>query len=255
MLAPFRTGSNLITTFFAGWVTAFSWAIAKSLGVVATLADQLPDMIGGAKLKAAAERAREAMEGITDGAVEQIKQDMLDLKNIWSSGNDDLVSDSEQTAAEIARAAEKAAQARIAAAKAEADAIQQENDRIAQAAVDAVATGTAALTGMAQAMELIDSAKAVAQLEGLKDALQDAYRSGTISQEEYNAGLNLTNERIQQLGGSAGTTANSIDEVVKSLGDLNDVQEAIKSAKTDVDISKLGAAIRKMYADGKLTAD
>src|SRR5690554_588477 len=118
MLAPFRTGSNLITTFFAGWVTAFSWAIAKSLGVVATLADQLPDMIGGAKLKAAAERAREAMEGITDGAVEQIKQDWLDLKNIWSSGNDDLVSDSEQTAAEIARAAEKAAQARIAAAKA-----------------------------------------------------------------------------------------------------------------------------------------
>src|SRR5690606_39152362 len=104
-------------------------------------------------------------------------------------------------------------------------------------------------------MELIDSAKAVAQLEGLKEARQDAYRSGTIRQEEYSAGLNLTNERIQQLGGSAGTTANSIDEVVKSLGDLNDVQEAIKSAKTDVDISKLGAAIRKMYADGKLTAD
>src|SRR5690606_1128231 len=135
------------------------------------------------------------------------------------------------------------------------DAALAKTEELQQGILESVIAGKESLTDLAQAMELIDSAKAVAQLEGLKEALQDAYRSGAITQEEYNAGLNLTNERIRQLGGSAGTTANSIDEVVKSLGDLNDVQEAIKSAKTDVDISKHGAAIRKMYADSKLNAD
>src|SRR5690606_41859302 len=66
---------------------------------------------------------------------------------------------------------------------------------------------------------------------------------------------NLTNERIRALGTTASTTATGIDEVVKSLESFADVQDAIKNAATDVDISKLNTAIRKMYSDGKLTAE
>src|SRR5690606_22861807 len=135
------------------------------------------------------------------------------------------------------------------------DHLVADQQRGKDASIEAAISGTKAIADMAQAMTLIDSASTVQQLEGLKDALRDAYQEGAITQEDYNNGLNLTNERIRALGTTASTTATGLDEVVKSLENFADVQEAISNAATDVDISKLGTAIRKMYADGKLTAD
>ncbi|WP_285275235.1 tape measure protein [Halopseudomonas bauzanensis] len=255
LIAPLRIGTNLVTGFFSAWVAGLSWTLSKSLAVVGTISKAIPDMLGGAALEEAVAKARKALDGLTEGAADQLMQDYEDIRSAWSSALDGIAGDAEQAQAEIRDSAKAATSEQMLLGQALADHLVANQQRVKDAAIEAAIAGTQSITDMADAMRLIDSASAVQQLEGLKEALQDAYRSGTISQEEYNAGLNLTNERIQQLGGSAGAAANNIDEVVKSLGDLNDVQDAIKSAKTDVDINKLAAAIRKMYADGKLTAD
>lgn len=249
--APFRTLFNGVTAGFATIGAAGAKFAERQLDFFQRIAAAIPDMLGGDKIRARLSEAQSGLQEMSARMLAQIKQDSQDIRDAWDITARQGVRAQEE-AADAATAAERAKQE---AAEATAAKVEELNQRFTQSAVDAAAAGTRAITDMADAMRLIDSASAVQQLEGLKEALQDAYRSGTISQEEYSAGLNLTNERIQQLGGSAGATANSIDEVVRSLGDLNDVQDAIKRAKTDVDISKLGAAIRKMYADGKLTAD
>lgn len=238
-------------TMVAGTATAFLLAVNMVVGNLARVGEKITDALGmdsvAEKLRHTHELIQHMQDAFADATVDSANKVAEAIE-----GSSQRTIAAQNDAAAAALAAEEAKQK---AAEATAAKVEELNERFKQSAVDAAVTGTKAITDMAQAMTLIDSASTVQQLEGLKEALQDAYRSGTISQEEYSAGLNLTNERIQQLGGSAGATANSIDEVVRSLGDLNDVQDAIKSAKTDVDISKLGAAIRKMYADGKLTAD
>lgn len=100
-----------------------------------------------------------------------------------------------------------------------------------------------------------EQAKAVAQMKEEQAKLFEEYRKGNLTLEEYQQKHNALAAEIAKLGTSASSAASGIDEVIKTLGDLADVQGAIKNAKTDVDINKLAAAIRKMYADGKLTAD
>ena len=252
---PLRTGANLVTAFFSAWVTGLSWALSKSLAVVGGIVDQLPDMLGGAKLKAGVDKARETLDGLTDGAADQFKQDMQDLQNIWSSGNAAIVDDSKRAADERVAAAKSAADQQRMLDQALADELIDNQKRVKESALDAAVAGTAAIESMAQAMQLIDSASTVQQLEGLKRALLESYREGRISQEEYNAGLNLTNERISRTGAAAQAATSSLTDLVGSLEDFAGLQSAIKGAETDVDISKLGAAARKMYSDGKLTAD
>src|SRR5690554_2539479 len=255
LIAPLRIGTNLVTGFFSAWVTGLSWALSKSLAVVGTISKAIPDMLGGAALEEAVAKARKALDELTEGAADQLKQDFEDIRSAWSSALDGIAGDAERAQAEIRDSAKAATSEQMLLGQALADRLVANQQRVKDAAIQAAIAGTQSITDMADAMRLIDYATTVQQLDGLKNALQEAYRSGTISQEEYNAGLNLTNERIKTLGGSAGSAASSIDEVVKSLESFVDVQDAIKNAATDVDINKLSTAIRKMYSDGKLTAD
>src|SRR5690606_14904639 len=216
--APFRMLFNSVTAGFATIGAAGAKFAERQLDFFQRIAAAIPDMLCGDNIRARLSEAQSGLQEMSARMLAQVEQDGQDIRDSW----DITARQGVRAQEEVADAATAAERAKQEAAEATAAKVEELNQRFTQSAVDAAAAGTRAITDMADAMRLIDSASAVQQLEGLKEALQDAYRSGTISQEEYNAGLNLTNERIQQLGGSAGTTANSIDEVVKSLGDLND---------------------------------
>src|SRR5690554_1145982 len=248
---PFRALFNGLTTGISGIGYAITRVGDGALQVIQGITHAIPDMLGGDKLRASVINARAALFAMREGFVEQMEQDGKDIQAAWEN-TQYSVSASQQAIAEAAE--ESSAQVRDQWDEA-VDAALAKTEELQQGILESVIAGKESLTDLAQAMELIDSAKAVAQLEGLKEALQDAYRSGTISQEEYNAGLNLTNERIQQLAPAASRAAGSLEEVVKALEDFNGLQQAIKDAQTDVDISKLAAATRKLYSDGRLTAD
>lgn len=249
--APFRTLFNGVTSGISSIGYTATRVVDGVMQVIGAVATAIPDMLGGDKLRAGVQSARNMLFGMREGFVAQIEQDGQDIRNAW----DTTAKHGAKSQQDVAAAATAAEKAKREAAEATTAKVEELNERFKQSAVDAAVAGTRAITDMADAMKLIDTASTVQQLDGLKEALHKAYRAGTISQEEYNNGLNLTNERIRTLSGTASSAAASIDEVVKSLAGFADAQEAIKNAKTDVDISKLGTAIRKMYADGKLTAD
>ncbi|MEZ2746305.1 tape measure protein [Halopseudomonas bauzanensis] len=249
--APFRTLFNGVTAGISSIGYAATRVADGVLQVIGGVATAIPDMLGGDKLRAGVQSARNMLFSMCEGFVAQIEQDGQDIRNAWDTTAKHGVK-SQQDVAAAAAAAEKAKRE---AAEATAAKVEELNERFKQSAVDAAVAGTRAITDMADAMKLIDTASTVDQLEGLKQALQDAYRAGSITQEEYNAGLNLTNEQIRKLTPAAAGAAASLDDLVKSLEGFADLQQAIKGAETDVDISKLGTATRKMYSEGKLTAE
>lgn len=249
--APFRTLFNGVTAGISSIGYAATRVADGVLQVIGGVATAIPDMLGGDKLRAGVQSARNLLFSMREGFVAQIEQDGQDIRNAWDTTAKHGVK-SQQDVAAAAAAAEKAKRE---AAEATAAKVEELNERFKQSAVDAAAAGTRAIIDIADAMRLIDTASTVDQLEGLKEALHEAYRKGTISQEEYNAGLNLTNEQIRKLTPAATGAAASLDDLVKSLEGFTDLQQAIKGAETDVDISKLGTATRKMYSEGKLTAE
>ncbi|TKA90400.1 phage tail length tape measure family protein [Halopseudomonas bauzanensis] len=249
--APFRTLFNGVTSGISSIGYAVTRVADGVMQVIGAVATAIPDMLGGDKLRAGVQSARNMLFGMREGFVAQIEQDGQDIRNAW----DTTAKQGVESQREVVDAAAVAEKEKREAAEATTAKVEELNERFKQSAVDAAVAGTRAITDMADAMNLIDTASTVDQLEGLKQALQDAYRAGSITQEEYNAGLNLTNEQIRKLTPAAAGATASIDDLVKSLEGFIDLQQAIKGAETDVDISKLGTATRKMYSDGKLTAE
>ncbi|MEJ6656019.1 MAG: tape measure protein, partial [Pseudomonas sp.] len=253
--APFRSLFNGVTSGISSigyTATRVADGVMQVIGAVATA---IPDMLGGDKLRAGVQSARNMLFGMREGFVAQIEQDGQDIRNAWDTTAKHSVDAEKKAQAERLAATKSAADQQQMLNQALADNLVANQQRAKDAAIEAAIAGTEAIQSMAQAVNLIDSARAVDQLEGLKKALRDAYREGSISQEEYNNGLSLTNEKIRSLGTASTSTARGIDAVVKSLEGFVDLQDAIKGAETDVDISKLAAATRKMYGEGKLTAD
>lgn len=250
-IAPFRTLFNGVTSGVALMGAAFTNTVGLMLTVVESVAARIPDILGGPKIRASVQSARETINALRDGFVEQIEQDGQDIRDAWDVTARHGVK-AQQVVVDAATAAE---QRKRDAAEATAAKVEELNERFKKSALDAVLAGTRAIADMADALELIDTAKSVQQLEQLKQAMLGAYRTGSLSQEEYNNGLNLTNEKIRQLAPAADSAASSLDEMVKSLKDFSDLAQAIKGAQTDVDINKLTAATKKLYSEGSLTAD
>lgn len=253
--APFRTLFNGVTAGFATIGAAGAKFAERQLDLFQRMAAAIPDMLGGDRIRARLEESQAGLRDMSAAMLEQIEQDGQDIRNAWDVTAKHSVDVEKQAQAERVAAAKSAADQQQMLNQAVADNLVANQQRARDAAIEAAITGTAAIQDMAQAMTLIDSASTVDQLEGLKKALRDAYQAGTLSQEEYNAGLNLTNVQIRKLTPAAAGAAASLDDLVKNLEGFADLQQAIKGAETDVDISKLGTATRKMYSEGKLTAE
>lgn len=248
--APFRTLFNGLTAGLSGMGAAFTGTVGLMLGAVEEVANKVPDMLGGEKIRASVKSAREAINGLRDGFVAQIEQDGQDIRDAWDTTTQSAVKNA-QAQQDAAKAAE---QAKVDAAQATADKLNELNAQFAQRALEAAVTGQRAIADMADALNLIDTAKSREQLEGLRKALLKAYQDGRLSIDEYQQATGVLNGRLKELGHAAGGAAELVSDLDDALGDLQSVQQAISNARTDVDINNIRAALRKLYSDGQITA-
>lgn len=249
-VAPFRTLFNGVTSGLSTLGAAFTGTWGLMLGAVEAVADKIPDAFGGAKLKASIAGARDVLNGLREGFVEQIEQDGKDVRAAWDTTSRHGV-DAQQ---KVVDAAAAAAAERLALEKSAADILVGEQQRVQDAAISAAVNGQAAITDMANAINLIDTAKSVQQLEGLRGAILKAYQDGQLSQEQFTQATGLLNSKLSEIGGAASGAADGVSDLSDKLGDLASVQSAISNAKTDVDINNIRSALRKLYEGGTVTA-
>lgn len=125
---------------------------------------------------------------------------------------------------------------------------------VGQAIASTAETAQIALTDMASALQLIDTASSVQQLEGLREALLKAYQDGRISQEQYAQATSLLNEKLSTLGGAADGAGDSLAGLSDEFGDMASIMRGVSSAMNEVDFNRLRTGIRKAYGDGKISA-
>ena len=125
---------------------------------------------------------------------------------------------------------------------------------VGQAIASTAETAQIALTDMASALQLIDTADTVQQLEGLRAAILKAYQDGQLSQEQFTQATGLLNTKLAEVGGAASGAGDGVSDLSEKLGDLAAVQSAISNAKTDVEFNNIRAALRRLLNDGKIDA-
>lgn len=135
-----------------------------------------------------------------------------------------------------------------------ASAVGDQVGTVTDTLIKLIAEGKVGLAGMAQALELIDTAKSREQVEQLRKALLRAFQDGKLTQDEYQNASGVLAGKLRDIGKAAGGSAELVSKLDDALGNLKAVQQAIASAKTDVDINKINAALRKLYGDGDITA-
>lgn len=239
-IAPFRTLFNGLT---AG-LSAFGIIWLQQLNLILLGAEKLADAFGGEKLKASLKSAREAVNGLTEGLVEQIEQDGADIRASWETTTNAAV-DAKQKEVDAVKAAELAKQ------KAHADtskAVTAMFDAEIEAGRLAAVEGRRNLEDLADALSVIDATESVAELEKLRTALLKAYQEGRISQQEFEQGTGTLNGKIKTLG-TASTSA------AKDLKSLNGIMDAIAKSANNIDTRAAQQALDKLYKEGKIDAE
>lgn len=239
-IAPFRTLFNGLT---AG-LSAFGIIWLQQLNLILLGAEKIADAFGGEKLKASLASARDQINGLTEGLVEQIEQDGADIRASWETTANAAV-DAKQKEVDAVAAAELAKQ------KAHADtskAVTAMFDAEIEAGRLAAVEGRRNLEDLADAMSVIDATDSVAELEKLRTALLKAYQEGRISQQEFEQGTGTLNGKIKTLGTASMSAA-------KDLKSLNGIMEAIAKSANNIDTRAAQQALDKLYKEGKIDAD
>ncbi|WP_043309562.1 tape measure protein [Pseudomonas sp. ML96] len=246
-----------LTTVWSGFsavVTSTAATLVKAVqltvGSVALGAGQIAGFFGNQEMQSKAEGLYSYLGELSTAYVVQAKADLAQMGSTWDFLNE---KNKRGTKEQVDAAAQSAAE-RSALDQALTDREVENRARAKAAALDAAVSGRQAIEGIAQAIQLIDSASTVQQLESLRGALLAAFNAGQISQEEYAQATTLLNGRLKELGSAAGGAAGLVSDLEEKLGDLQSVQQAISNAKTDVDINNIRAALRKLYNDGEINA-
>jgi len=224
-VAPFRTLFNGLTAGLSGFAALITSKMSEILGAVGKVAEYLPSMLGGEKLRAAVADARGVLDGLTEGFRAQVEQDGKDIAAAWSTTTETV----KTKAAEQTQAVKK-----------EAD---DQFEHIVQRVTD-----------MNNALAQIDAAKGAAQLRQLGDELYKAYQRGDLSQQQFAAGTAMLQAKLRDVGGAATTMSTAVGIAAESLENLADVQRAISDAKTDRDITAITTALRRLYDNGQIGA-
>lgn len=134
---------------------------------------------------------------------------------------------------------------------------KQHNALAAQIAALTKVSGAAAVsvTNLQEAQDALSTAKTVAEFKALQGAFFAAYQRGELTYAQFEQLHNAASTSMSKVGAAAGQAAASVGNLDDALGDLAKVQAAISSAKTDVDINKINAALRKLYDNGTITAE
>lgn len=250
-ILPFRALFNGITSGLSVAALGLTNFFDTMLAGMEKLAKGVPEAMGGKALRKSIAEQREALKGFSEGFKAQIEQDGKDLEDAWRRAMGGSVDAADAAARAKAEAARKAAEAEKAAAQEAA----AEQEKLREALVRSFIEGKQVIVDVAKAVELIQTAKTRDELVGLRSALETAYRSGTLSMEEFGQAQALLNQRLRELGGEAGHTGSAVKDLAGELKDLASVQRAIASAQTDVDLRKLRTAIGQLYREGALSAD
>jgi tape measure domain-containing protein len=240
----------------AGNAASTFWGAFK-LGVLETaslLAGTLPDALGGAKWKAKIDEAASAVRAGIKESIDGVKQDAKDLADSLGAAGKDAAESSKEAAKSTTDAVKSELEQQRMLDQAHADQLVANQHKVRDEAIAAAVAGTAAITDMGNALNLIDTARTREQLEGLRRALLEAYQAGRLSQEEYAQATGVLNTKLRDLGTAAGGAAELVSDLDDKLGDLKSVQDAISNARTDVDINNIRAALRRLYSDGAITA-
>ncbi|MAC99668.1 MAG: tape measure domain-containing protein [Pseudomonadales bacterium] len=250
-IAPF-------TTLFHGLVAGFAAVGLAAISLAKAVVDPflaagqaIADAFGLDALKERISGARAEITNLQGALVDQIAQSGESIRNAWDVTTRHQV----RGAQDVTRAVKSETDQQRMMHQALADEMVIAQQVMKNAAIDAAIAGTQAIADFAEAQKLIDTATTVEQLQGLRTAMLRAYQDGAITQQEYAAGLGIVADKLDEVGGEAEKTAKSLSDVIDELEDFAGVQQAISSAKTDVDISKLRTAISSLYEDGKLSAD
>ncbi len=250
-VAPFRTLFNGLTAGFATLGLAATEFAANLAAPFLAAGEAIADAFNLEGLKAKIQASRQSINDLQAGLLEQIERDGQDIRDAWDTTTQAAVENAQdQQAAAVAAEA-----AKLAAAQATASKVAELNEGFAQQAVEASATGQRAITDMADALKLIDTASSVQQLEGLRGAMLKAFQDGRLSQEEYAQSTSLLNEKLNTLSGSAGGVGDSLAGLGDEFGDLASIMRAVGGAMNEVDFNRLRTGIRKAYSDGKITAE
>jgi len=245
---------NALTIAGSSADTLFATVKLGILEVAGLIANVLPESIGGTKLKAAVADMSATVKASLKDSVAGVKTDAEDLKLVFFGIGADAADAAKTAAGEQTAAVKSALKQQRMLDQAHADQLIANQGKVKDAALAAAASGVAAITNIGYAINLIDTARSVQQLEGLRGALLTAFQEGQLSQEEYAQATSLLNSKLSEIGGTAKGAANGVSDLEEKLGDLAQVQAAISNAKTDVDINAIRAALKKLYNDGQISA-
>ncbi|OLU23083.1 hypothetical protein BVH03_22910 [Pseudomonas sp. PA15(2017)] len=281
--APIRVAANVLTGFISAAGTAFTALAGTSLSIVATVAKAVPEALGGKALVAGIESARDKVFSLMKGLAGQVAQDGRDIADTWNGvastaerSAERQVAAAKSAAAETSKAMRKNGEDIASFFRSNITTLEQAlaaiNFSESAADLDEVAEGlkksklatdemAAAMTALEQkrgfATVGADVKRASTELEYLRaeqGRLQESYRAGRISLQEWQDGHNAAAVAIRELGGAAKATGSEVKGAAASLETLADVQAAISSAKTAVDIRNINTALNKLYGDGVITA-
>lgn len=251
--ATLTTVWNTFSILVTSTAATLAKAVQLTLGSVLLAGGQIAGFFGGSEIKAKADGLYTFLGDLSNGYVEQAKTDLDQIGKAWDFLDEKKAgSTKKQTAAEGEKTAavKTALEQQRMLNQAHADNLVANQQRV----VDAAASGKTAITDMANAINLIDTAKSVQQLEGLRAAILKAYQDGQLSQEQFTQATGLLNTKLAEVGGAASGAVDGVSDLSDKLGDLASVQAAISNAKTDVDINAIRTALRKLYGDGEITA-
>ena len=251
--ATLSTVWNSFSILVSSTAATLAKAVQLTLGSVLLAGGQIAGFFGGSEIKAKAEGLYTFLGELSAGYLDQAKTDLDQIGSAWDFLDNKAGSSAKRQAAaeaEKTAAVKSALDQQRMLNQAHADELIANQQRI----VDAAASGKTAIADMANAVNLIDTAKTVQQVDGLRAALLKAYQDGRLSLEQYQQTTALLGDKLTAIGSAAGSAAALVSDLDEALGDLAQVQQAISNAKTDVDINNIRAALKKLYGDGEITA-
>lgn len=251
--ATLSTVWNSFSILVSSTAATLAKGVQLTLGNVLLAGGQIAGFFGGSEIKAKAEGLYTFLGELSAGYLDQAKTDLDQIGSAWDFLDNKAGSSAKRQAAaeaEKSAAVQSALDQQRMLNQAHADELIANQRRI----VDAAASGKTAIVDMANAVNLIDTAKTVQQVDGLRTALLKAYQDGRLSLEQYQQATALLGDKLTAIGSAAGGAAELVSDLDEALGDLAQVQQAISNAKTDVDINNIRAALRKLYGDGEITS-
>ncbi len=231
-IAPFRTLFNGVTSGISAIALAWTGTLSLMVAGIEKVAEKIPAALGGERIRSSVAGVHDLLSSMSEGFRQQIQQDAQDIADAWDTSTTATAS----------------------AAQQQSQAITDTFTDLKAGAKSAAAESVQAVTSLQNALDQISAAKTTEQLTALQGEMLKAYQAGTLSQQEYANGAGVLNAKLTELKSTASGAALGVSDLSTGLENLKQVQDAISSAKTTVDIQNIRTALGRLYNDGTISA-